>query len=248
METNNTDLQTIQSQISFFANKDTFDHIQRVAKVFSESELVPEKYKKNPANCIIALEMSGRMGVSPLMVMQNLDVILGKPAWSSKFLIASINSCGRFSPLRYEESEDKGGSTRAWAIDKSNNEKLFGIWVSMEMAQVEGWIDKKGSKWKSMPELMRRYRAASFFTNQYAPEISMGFQTVEEVIDITSHQTAANPVSVNKEEKELERIKLMISDCKTLSELQDLQEQITKQSPEIDVTLFDERKQQLQGA
>lgn len=170
-------------QISSFANKDSFEHVQRVAKVFSTSELVPKKYQGNPANCVIALEMAGRMNVSPLMVMQNLDIILGRPCWSSKFLIASLNACGKFSPLRYEEDEKSGGRTRAMAMDKKTSEKLYGIWVTMEMAKAEGWIDKSGSKWKTMPELMRRYRAASFFTNQYAPEISMGFQTAEEVID-----------------------------------------------------------------
>ncbi len=209
-----------QYQISSFANKDSFEHVQRVAIVFSKSELVPKKYQGNPANCVIALEMAGRMNVSPLMVMQNLDIILGRPCWSSKFLIASLNACGRFSPLRYEDSPEKGGSTRAWAIDKATNEKLYGVWISMEMAKAEGWIEKSGSKWKTMPELMRRYRAASFFTNQYAPEISMGFQTAEEVIDIS--QTETEPVKANKE---LERVTLMIADCKTTEELDNLCEQ-----------------------
>lgn len=173
---------------SSFANKESFAHVQRVAMVFSQSELVPAKYKGNPANCVIALEMAARMNVSPLMVMQNLDVILGRPCWSSQFLIASLNACGRFSPLRYEEDAEEGGRTRAMAIDKKTNDKLYGVWVTMEMAKAEGWVAKSGSKWKTMPELMRRYRAASFFTKQYAPEISMGFQTVEEVIDITPTQ------------------------------------------------------------
>lgn len=209
-----------QYQISSFANKDSFEHVQRVANVFSKSELVPKKYQGNVANCVIALEMAGRMNVSPLMVMQNLDIILGRPCWSSKFLIASLNACGRFSPLRYEDSNDKGGSTRAWALDKATGEKLYGVWITMEMAKAEGWIDKSGSKWKTMPELMRRYRAASFFTNQYAPEISMGFQTVEEVIDIT--QPEPEQAKVNKE---IERVTLMISDCKTVEELDNLYEQ-----------------------
>lgn len=209
-----------QYQISSFANKDSFEHVQRVASVFSKSELVPKKYQGNVANCVIALEMAGRMNVSPLMVMQNLDIILGRPCWSSKFLIASLNACGRFSPLRYEDSNDKGGSTRAWALDKATGEKLYGVWITMEMAKAEGWIDKAGSKWKTMPELMRRYRAASFFTNQYAPEISMGFQTVEEIIDIT--QPEPEQAKVNKE---IERVTLMISDCKTVDELDNLYEQ-----------------------
>lgn len=76
----------------------------------------------------------------------------------------------------------------------------------------------------------------------------MGLQTVEEIIDITQHQDPANKEAENREAKELERVKLMITDCETLAELQDLQEQVTKQNPEFDASLFDERRQQLQGA
>ena len=243
MSNENTELATVQTQINPFSTKESFEHIQRVATMFSKSDMIPKRYINNIGNCIIAIEMATRMNANILMVMQNLDVIQGKPGWSSVFLIATLNASGKFSPLRYEDSDLNGGSCRAWAIDKANNEKVFGAWVSMDMAKAEGWIEKNGSKWKTMPELMRRYRAASFFTKQFAPEVSMGLQTIEEIIDITKHQDPA-PTG-NKEDKELERLKLMISDCKTLSELQDLQEQITKQTPEFDVTLFDERKQQL---
>src|SRR5690606_17713750 len=100
-----------------------FDQIQRVAKALCGSTLVPVQYRAftevkergkvtgyvpNSAglpNCIVALNMAQRMGADPLMVMQNLYVIEGRPSWSSQFIIASINSCGRFSPLRFELSE-----------------------------------------------------------------------------------------------------------------------------------------------
>lgn len=218
-QTENQSLQKIEetelSSINLFANKDLFEHGQRVAMMLSKSELVPKKYQNNPGNCMIALEIAGRIKASPLMVMQNLDVIMGKPSWSSKFLIASINSCGKFSPLRYEEDEKNGGRTRAWAYDKGTGEKLYGEWVSMDMAKAEGWIDKSGSKWKTMPGLMRRYRAASFFVNQFAPEISMGFQTQDEVVDVEFEE-----VKEDKQEKEDNRLIALINACETIEELE----------------------------
>lgn len=212
------------NSVSMYQTKDSFEHIQRVATMFSKSDLVPKKYQGNVGNCVIALEMANRMGASPLMVMQNLDVIQGKPGWSSKFLIATLNSCGKFRPLRYEEDEKNGGRTRAWAYDLKNNEKVFGTWISMDMAKAEAWIDKAGSKWKTMPEHMRKYRAASFFVNEFAPEVSMGLQTIEEVYDITPMQ---NAVVVNNEDKENERIELMIDDCTTIEDLELIQSMIT---------------------
>lgn len=172
----------ITKEANLFSGKDIFDHAQRVAVMLSKSELVPKQFQNNVSNCLIALEMANRIGASPLMVMQNLYIVYGKPAWSSSFLIATVNGCGKFSPLRYEEDNEDGGRTRAWAVDKKG-EKCIGAWVSMKMAEAEQWISKNGSKWKTMPELMRRYRAAAFFARQFAPELSMGIHTQEEVID-----------------------------------------------------------------
>jgi hypothetical protein len=239
METNTeiekTELAKLEvHNVNLFSTKELFEHVQRVAAMFSKSDMVPKRYQGNLGNCIIALEMANRMGASPIMVMQNLDVILGKPSWSSTFLIASLNASGKFSPLRYEEDSQNGGRTRAWAYDKSNGERCNGAWVSMEMAKAEGWIDKPGSKWKTMPELMRRYRAGSFFTKQFAPEVSMGLQSTEEIQDISYTE-------VPKPDKELERKKALILDCKTMEDLELLQ----NANPDWDSTLFEEKLTQL---
>ena len=181
-------IQNNQTDLSTFGNKEGFEHSMRVAKALSVSDLVPVQYKGNISNCLIALDVARRVGASELMVMQNLYIVHGKPAWSSQFLIATLNACRKFSPLRYEEDEKNGGRCRGVAIDLSTGERLEGVWVTMEMAAAEKWIDKAGSKWKTMPQLMMRYRAAAFFTRQFAPEVSMGIMTSEEVIDITPMQ------------------------------------------------------------
>lgn len=60
------------------------------------------------------------------------------------------------------------------------------------MAKDEGWYGKKGSKWQTLPELMLRYRAASFLISTTAPELLLGFQTSEEVIDTIDVTATAN--------------------------------------------------------
>jgi hypothetical protein len=181
----------------------SFDHAQRVAKMLSSSSLVPEAYKNNIQNTMIALEMSNRIGASPLMVMQNLYIVQGKPSWSSSFIIASLNSCKRFSPLRFEtKGEGDAYGCVAWAYDLASGDKLKGPKVTWEMVKAEGWLSKAGSKWKTMPELMFRYRAAAFFGRLYAPDILMGMQTAEEVGDTgVLSSAAAHKVEAIKEAK-----------------------------------------------
>jgi len=222
-----------------------FDQIQRVAKALAGSTLVPAQYRAftevkeygkvvghqpNGAglpNCIVALNMAQRMGADPLMVMQNLYVIEGRPSWSSQFIIASINSCGRFSPLRFDISEPgkseeigyaatfwkdgkkvteqrkakiKHQTCRAWVIEKETGDRLDGPLVSIQMAIDEGWLTKNGSKWLTMPEIMLRYRAASLLGRLYAPELLMGLQSREEVedfIEATPDGSGSYVVDVN---------------------------------------------------
>ena len=182
----NEQLQTVNHGIGFHSDE-AFTALQRIAKVFSMSELVPDTFKgdKGFANCVIALEMAGRMKASPLAVMQNIYIVHGKPAWSSQFVIACLNSCGRYSPLRFEVSgEGQNKSVTAWAVEEATGQRLSGPPVTMTMANGEGWVNRTGSKWKTMPDLMMRYRAATFFGRLYAPEMLMGMRTVEEVIEI----------------------------------------------------------------
>lgn len=174
--------------ISAFESKSKFEDARGMAIALSKSAFVPKEYQgdQGVANCMVAMELAARTGASVLMVMQNLDVINGKPSWRSQFLIASVNSCGRFTPLRYEfEGEEKtdGWRCRAIASEAATGLILEGEWISWEMAKAEGWIERKGSKWRTMPGQMMRYRAAAFWTRIYAPEIALGMYTADEVVD-----------------------------------------------------------------
>lgn len=236
-----------------------FELAQRIAKMLAASSMVPEAYRDtlkvkdgkdqngnwiyrdepNPngvANCIIAVNMASRLNADPLMIMQNLFPIEGRPSWSSQFVIAAINTSGKYSPLRFDV-EDRGEVEvtyttkewkwnpqqrkslpeekthtvklrnmvcKAWAIETGTGERLESAEISMEMAVKEGWYQKNGSKWQTMPEQMLRYRAASFFGRIYAPELLMGIKTYEEEMDAIIDVT---PEPVNTAPQTLDSIK-----------------------------------------
>jgi hypothetical protein len=179
---------------SVFSGIQAFEDAQRIAKALASSTLIPPQFQGQQgfANCLVALEIANRMRMSPFQVMQNLHIIHGRPSWSSQFIIGLINGCGRFSPLRYEIS-GSGDSLSCYceATEISSGKDLKGPAVSMAMAKREGWATKSGSKWATMPELMIRYRAAAFWGRLYIPELLVGIQTQEEVLDV-------EPVSVSE--------------------------------------------------
>lgn len=181
---------------SLFSSIQAFEDGQRIAKGLCTSNLVPEAYKGNVANTMVALEMANRINISPFMVMQNLHIIKGKPSWSSTFIISALNTCGRFEPIRFKfegdnpESDEYG--CRAITKDLKTGESIIGPIVTWKMVKAEGWLSKSGSKWQTMPELMFQYRAAAFFGRLYAPDILTGMQSVEEVVDVSVSANTEN--------------------------------------------------------
>jgi hypothetical protein len=161
-----------------------FELIQRQAKMLSASTLIPKDFQGNMANCAIGLEIAARLKASPFMVIQNIDIIHGRPSFRAQFLIAMVNASGRFSPLQFKfEGEGAGRSCQAFAKSRETGELCEGPIVTWAMAKAEGWTDKAGSKWKTMPDLMFTYRAGAFFARIYAPDITLGMQTSEEMHD-----------------------------------------------------------------
>jgi hypothetical protein len=180
---------TTFSQDGVFTGIQQFENAQRIGKALASSALVPKEYQgqNGLANTLVAMEIAGRMGLSPLQVMQNLHVIHGRPSWSSQFIIAMVNGCGRFTPLEFVlDGEGDQQSCYAIATDIKSGKELKGPVVSITMAKKEGWFGKTGSKWQTMPDLMLRYRAAAFWGRLFVPEFLVGMKTQEEVIDVDS--------------------------------------------------------------
>lgn len=194
-------IRTEGTALSLFS-ADGFELVQRMAKAFASSTMVPKQYQgaAGIANCIIALNMAQRIGSDPLMTMQNLYVVHGTPAWSAQFLIATFNACGRFSAIDYEWEGKTGADDwgcRAVAVELQTKRKLVGALVTIALAKAEGWHGKAGSKWKTMPEQMLRYRAASWMVRAYAPEIAMGLHCADEIEDsYNPSPTNGNKVSM----------------------------------------------------
>ena len=168
------------------------------AKFLSNSTIVPVQYQRKPENCYIAIDMANRMGVPVMMVMQNLYIVQGKPSWSGTAIKSMLENSGKFEDLETvyvgQPNTDNWGAFVTAKL-KKNGKVLKGATVTIKTAKDEGWYNKAGSKWKTMPELMLTYRANAWFARQFAPELLMGLQSVEEVEDVSKPtiNKVANP-------------------------------------------------------
>ena len=165
-----------------------------MAQNLSKSEIIPQSYKGKPADCLIAIDIANRLGLSPAIVMQNSQCVRGNFTWKGSACKAMIDGCGRYQKTRYvyvgEEGKDSYGCYLE-AID-NDGEIIKGVPVTIAMAKKEGWYNKDGSKWQTMSDLMLKYRAAAFFMRTECASIAMGFLTKEEVEDVYGTQKIDN--------------------------------------------------------
>lgn len=203
--------QMLQKETSLYFNLAKFEHAQRIANLFSSSTMVPQHFQGNVANCLIALNYADRIQADPFLVMQNIYIVHGRPGIEAKLVIALINQSGKYAePLKFkfDGSGDEYGCT-AWTREAKSGEVVEGPKVTWKVVKSEGWDSKQGTKWKTIPDLMFRYRAASWFANVHCPELKLGMSTVEEIHDFVElaetkngkweppaapGQTAAEPV------------------------------------------------------
>ena len=188
----------IQEETSLSTTNMFENNLLEQAKFLSNSTIVPVQYQRKPENCYIAIDMANRMGVPVMMVMQNLYIVQGKPSWSGTAIKSMLENSGKFEDLETvyvgQPNTDNWGAFVTAKL-KKNGKVLKGATVTIKTAKDEGWYNKSGSKWKTMPELMLTYRANAWFARQFAPELLMGLQSVEEVEDVSKPtiNKVANP-------------------------------------------------------
>jgi len=166
-----------------------FNLMQRQAWLFASSPLIPDSLRKGSpeqamANCYIAMTIADRMGEDRMTVMQNIHIIHGNAGFKTKYMIARANASGVFSDdIDWEIDKSNPGNLSATAFaTRAKDGRRIEMTVDMAMAKAEGWTSNK--KYQTMPEVMLRYRSASFLVNMYAPHVMLGYKTVEEVEDI----------------------------------------------------------------
>lgn len=174
------------TDITMWNDTETFSKAWKMAQVLAGTEIIPQAYKGKVGDCIVAIDIANRMGLAPIAVMQNSQIVRGNFSWKGTACKAMIDSCGKYKSTRYVEVGERGKDNWGFyleATDKDGN-IIKGVTVDMAMAKAEKWYDKDGSKWKTMGELMLKYRASAFFMRTECASLAMGFLTVEEQEDL----------------------------------------------------------------
>lgn len=173
-----------------FTSGTAFQLAVRMADILAQSTILPTEYRNNPANVLVAIDYASRLGVSPIMLAQNMDVVKGRPGLRGTFLVALINASPKWKDIDFEwQGTDNPGGTptpdygcRVLATRVSDGKVCKGNWIDWRMVVGEGWVANK--KWEYMRAQMFVYRAASFWSRQWAPDVTLGLHESNELLEM----------------------------------------------------------------
>ena len=177
--------EVMSNPVAAFADPVVHGQLYEAATRLSKAKMIPAQFQNSPDDCLVAIHTAIQMRADPLIIMQNLYVVGGKPGWNAAFAIAQANRSGYFkTPIQYRyKGEGESREVQAYAVLKATDTEVQAV-ATYNMAKLEGWTRNK--KYQSMPDHMLSYRAAMFLIRKTCPEVLLGLPAVEELQDVAA--------------------------------------------------------------
>lgn len=148
----------------------------KIAESFAASQFCPTTYRNRPADVYIAMAYGAQIGLNPLLAVQNIAVVNGRPAVYGDALTAIV--MGHPETEEYDDGYLDDGTAYCKIVRKGRNVyRTF----SVEQAKKAGLWGK--GTWIQYPERMLLWRAKGWAIRDAFADVLMGLWSYEEAID-----------------------------------------------------------------
>jgi hypothetical protein len=166
-----------------------FESVWRMATVLCKTGMIPVNFKDKPEDTAAAIMWGMEIGLSPIVALQSIAVINGRPSLWGDTLPAMITKAGHKLD---EVIEGDGATLKATCTLTRRDGHKVSRSFSMADAKRAGLSTKTGP-WTQYPQRMVQMRARSWAVRDGAADVLRGLQVVEEqqdaMRDITPAQT-----------------------------------------------------------
>ena len=157
----------------------SLDEAMRYSQAIADAGIVPDSFKRQPANILVAQEIAKALQESVWVTMSEMSIISGRPSFSAKFMRSRVRQAGH--KLR-EYFDEETGTAKAVIIRSDDPEFEHTSKWNRAKAEQHGLWGK--GHWKKNPELMLKNRALSEVVREACYEVMGGVAyTADEVQD-----------------------------------------------------------------
>ncbi len=165
-----------------------------MAKYFAQSDLMPGGLK-SPAQVLVALQMGHELGLAPMIALNNIAVINGRPSLSSAIMEAIARNHKDFVGIKITPSGE--GKERACEVvirrRVGENIESFTGFYNLAMATEAGLYPGKKDNWDKYPERMLKARASGYASRDAFPDALAGMVSYDEAEEIPKEPRDVTP-------------------------------------------------------
>lgn len=171
----------LQKPVTSLTEQSSLDARVNYAQTLAASNLLPDAYKKNPANVLVAIEYGNALGIAPIQALNSINIIKGKPTMSADLMATMVRKAGH--RLRVT-GDDKRAEVTIIRKDDPDYVPAPIVWT-LERAQQAGLLSNPS--WKKYPAAMLRARAITEAARAWASDALAGvIYTEEELANLPS--------------------------------------------------------------
>ena len=207
-----------------------------MAGVLCKSGLLPSGLN-SPEKVFVALQWGHELGLSPMVAVNNVAVINGKPTLSADIMSAVVRRSPEYGGIKWIEMSDTKAECEITRILPNGEKEVQTSTFTIEDAQKAGLTTK--DVWKKYPRRMLKHRCLSYGLKDMFPDMLAGLYDPEEMESVQSDKTAPtterNVTPKEEPKKAIEEPKADVIEGELLDERQQLKNIIEKYEPQMNV-------------
>ena len=180
-----------QPQSGFEMRPRSMEEAMKFCDLMAKSELVPKCYQDKPGNIMVAIQMGGELGLSPMRALRSIAVINGRAALWGDDLLAMVLASPMCEYVDESGSDDKQGICRT---KRKGCKEQVSIYTIAD-AQAAGLLGKAGT-WQTNRPRMLKMRARGFGLRDNFADVLAGLITAEEAMDLPKVEAESGPTTI----------------------------------------------------
>lgn len=206
----------------------------QMAGVLCKSGLIPSGL--NTAEKVFAaLQWGHELGLTPMVAVNNIAVINGKPTLSADIMCAVVKRSPEYGGIKWIEMSDTKAECEITRILPNGEKETIPSTFTIEDAEKAGLLEK--DVWKKYTKRMLKHRCLSYGLKDMFPDLLAGLYDPEEMESVQSEKTAPtterNVTPVEEPKKVIEEPKAEVVESELVDERQKLKYIVEKYEKEM---------------
>ena len=163
----------------------SFDAKLKMAQTLVKSGMLPQGLNTAEKVCV-ALEWGHELQLSPMVAVNNIAVINGKPTLSADLMGALVKRSPEYGGIEWKCLTDEKAECTITRILPNGKEEKYTSTFTIEDAKIAGLATK--DVWRKYPKRMLKHRCMSYGLRDVFPDLLAGIYETEEAESITYKQ------------------------------------------------------------